>query len=245
MWSPPPESLEVACGVVHVWRAALDIPPELLVRFSDHLAEDERSRAARFVFPRDRGRFIVARGVLRDMLGRYLELPPTEIRFSYGESGKPELAPDLSGSSLRFNLAHSRDVALYAFTLGREVGIDVEFVRSELATEEIAERFFSQREAAELRALPASEQPRAFFRCWTRKEAYIKARGRGFRIPLGSFEVSLASGEPARLLAVHDDPFEAARWSLCDIPAGLDYQAALAVEGETPDVLLFDWHSSK
>lgn len=242
MWSPPPESLEVACGVVHVWRAALDVSPELLVRFSDLLAEDEHSRAARFVFPRDRDRFLVARSILRDILGRYLVLHPAEIRFSYGESGKPELAPDLSGSRLRFNLAHSRDLALYAFTLGREVGIDVEFVRSDLATEEIAERFFSQREAAELRALPPAEQPAAFFRCWTRKEAYIKARGRGFRIPLASFDVSL--GQPAELLAVRDDPAEAARWTLCDIPVGRDCQAALAIEGENPESFLFDWLSA-
>jgi 4'-phosphopantetheinyl transferase len=244
MWLPAPGSLEIARGIVHVWRAALDVSPETLGRLAGHLAEEERARAARFVFPRDRDRFIVARGVLREILGRYLELPPTEVRFFYGESGKPELAPDLSGSRLRFNLAHSRDLALYAFTRGQEVGVDVEFVRPELATEEIAERFFSQREAAALRALPPSEQPRAFFRCWTRKEAYIKARGKGLSIPLGTFEVSLAPGQPARLRAVRDDPPEAARWSLCDIPAGLDYQAALAIEGETPEVLLFDWHSA-
>lgn len=241
MWQAASGSFEITSTVVHLWRAALDVSPEVLARLAGHLSKDESDRAARFVFPRDRDRFVAARGILRDILGRYIQLHPADVRFSYEEAGKPTLAADLQGSGLRFNLAHSRSLALYALAKGRDVGVDIEFIRPELADEEIAERFFSPTEVAELQALPASERTAGFFRCWTRKEAYIKARGGGLRIPLRSFHVSVAPEQPARLLGVQGDPAESARWSICDVDAGPDCQAALVIEGPPPVLCLLEW----
>src|SRR4051812_17773983 len=134
-WSQPPER-PAAVGELHVWRAELAQNPSLLTRLERTLSEDERERAARFHFRRDAERFVVARGVLRDILGRYLCERPERLRFVYNEFGKPSLAGEHAGGPHRFNLSHSRDLALYAVTLGREVGVDLEFVRPDFAGEE-------------------------------------------------------------------------------------------------------------
>ena len=129
---------------------------------------DERQRAGRFHFEKDRGEFIVGRALLRTLLGRYGHREPSQLEFHYGASGKPRLAGE--DPSLRFNLSHSHGLALYAFSRGRELGIDVEQIRSNADAKKIAERFFSSQEVATLRALPAHEREKAFFDCWTRKE---------------------------------------------------------------------------
>ena len=174
---------------------------------------DERARADRFYFARDREHFIVARGVLREILGCYLKRVPKSLCFCYGSHGKPALAGEFDGEAIRFNVSHSHGVALYAISRGRAVGIDLERIRFDLPVAEIAERFFSKREDAMLRSLPTDVQHQAFFRCWTRKEAYIKARGEGLSLPLDQFDVSLAPGEPAAVLGTQRDPSEASRWS--------------------------------
>ena len=153
------------------------------------------------------------------------------MRFVYGPHGKPELASDGGETGLRFNVSHSHGLALYAITRHREIGVDVERIRPEVASETIAEHFFSPREVAVLRALPATLQATAFFACWTRKEAYIKARGDGLSLPLDQFAVSLAPGEPAALLYTAWDAQEAARWALHDLASGPGYRAAVAVTG--------------
>jgi 4'-phosphopantetheinyl transferase len=221
----------VAADVVHVWRIALTLPAHALRELGQILAPDERARAERFLFSADRERFIAARGTLRLILGAYLACAPGEVRFRYGPHGKPALAGEPQDDPPRFNLSHSGDLALYAVTRGREVGIDVERTRPDIASETIAEQFFSPREVATLRALPVHLQEKAFFACWTRKEAYIKATGRGLAIPLASFDVTLAPGEQPALVSTRNDPREAARWRLCDLDAGAGYAAALAVEG--------------
>jgi 4'-phosphopantetheinyl transferase len=216
---------------VHVWRAALDVP-ELQVRsLWDTLTADERQRAERYLFQKDRTFFVVARGLLRVLLGRYLRQDPPHLRFIYGPHGKPALATDTGGGALRFNVSHSHGLALYAITRGREVGVDVERIRPKVAQEKIAERFFSPREVTLLRALPAPLQATAFFACWTRKEAYIKATGEGLTLPLDQFDVSLVPGEPAALLRTAWDPQEAARWALQDLAPAPGYRAAVAVAG--------------
>jgi len=230
-WHSAPETLTLSSHEVHVWRAALDVPESDVRRLWDTLAEDERRRAARFVFQRDRTHFVVARGLLRVLLGRYLEHDPQRLHFIYGHNGKPELATDVEGTGLRFNVSHSHGLALYAVTRRREIGVDVERIRPAVAQETIAEHFFSPREVAVLRALPAALQATAFFACWTRKEAYIKARGDGLALPLDQFTVSLAPGEPAALLSTAWDPQEAARWALHDLAPGPGYMAAVAVAG--------------
>lgn len=226
---------------MHVWRADLNQEPARVRIFSDILAPDERQRASRFHFQRDRGHYIVARGVLRFILQRYLGISPGLLRFSYNQYGKPALETMADGEALRFNVSHSGGVALYAVTRGREVGLDIEAIREDFAGLEIAERFFSAREVETLRALPAELQTAAFFNCWTRKEAYIKALGEGLSHPLQSFAVSLIPGEAAALLSSDSDPDEPARWSLMELNPGDGYVAAVAVEGIVPALRRWQW----
>jgi 4'-phosphopantetheinyl transferase len=179
--------------------------------------------------------------VLRDILGRYLEVPPCELIFRYSAYGKPALVADVEDGRVRFNVSHSHEMALFAVTCDREVGVDIEFLGREIRGEEIAERFFSPRERATLRALPQEVKHQAFFNCWTRKEAYIKAHGEGLSLPLDQFDVSLAPGEPAALLATRGDAREAWRWSLQALTPGMGYIAALAVEGQSWQLACWQW----
>jgi 4'-phosphopantetheinyl transferase len=229
---------------VHVWRAELDLSPERVDALADVLIADERARAARFHFERDRHRWTVARARLRLLLARYLGGPPDRFRFALGAHGKPALARP-EDTDLRFNVSHSRGLALYAVSRGREVGVDVEGLRADFATDEIAERFFSPAERRALRAVPPELRCEAFFACWSRKEAYIKARGLGLAIPLDAFDVSLAPHEPAALLATRDEPGETVRWSLEALTPGPGFAGAVVAEGhgwrvsclgEVPDV---------
>jgi 4'-phosphopantetheinyl transferase len=236
-------------GEVHVWRTALDLDPPRVAALAASLSADERDRAARFHFERDRVRFTVARGVLRALLGRYLDLPAPALAFDYGQHGKPSLAAaavarpvdGAPGAELRFNLSHSAGVALCAVTRGREVGVDVEGLRADFATDEIAERFFSPAERAALRALPAGARCAAFFACWTRKEAYIKARGLGLSLALDAFDVSLAPGEPAALLATRDEPGALDRWLLRALDPGPDLAGAVVAEGHDWTLHCWTW----
>jgi len=240
-WRTPPETLVLGSDEVHVWRATLDQTPSQRQRFFHNLAADEQSRAERFYFERDREHFIVARGVLRAILGGYLNRMPACLSFSYSSHGKPALAGGSDGNAIRFSVSHSGGVALYAVTRGREVGIDIERIRSDLAVAEIAERFFSPREVATLRELPTEAQSQAFFCCWTRKEAYIKARGEGLSLPLDQFDVSLAPGEPAAVLGTQRDPSEASRWSLQELTPAPGFVAALAVAGHGWRLTCWQW----
>ena len=226
---------------VHVWRASLDPPASQVSSLRHTLAADELARAERYHFRQVRERFVVARGLLRAILSRYLGLEAGHLRFCYGPNGKPKLDKETGGGALRFNVTHSQGLALYAMTRGREVGIDIEAIHPELAREEIAEQFFSPREVAALRALPVALQPEAFFNCWTRKEAYIKARGAGLSLPLNQFDVSLVPGEPAALLSTEGDSLEAARWALRALDPGPGYAAALAVEGHDWRLKCWQW----
>ena len=219
----------------------MDQTPSQIQRFLNNLAADEQARAERFYFERDREHFIVARGVLRAILAGYLNRVPECLSFCYSSHGKPALAGESDEDAIRFSVSHSHGVALYAVTRGREVGIDLEHIRSDLAVAEIAERFFSRREVEMLRTLPTEDQRQAFFRCWTRKEAYIKARGEGLSLPLDQFDVSLAPGEPAAVLGTQRDPSEASRWSLQELTPGPGYVAALAVEGHGWRLACWQW----
>jgi 4'-phosphopantetheinyl transferase len=221
---------------VHVWRLSLDCEPAALLAFRDILSDDERVRADRFHFSRHRDHFTAGRGQLRTLLGRYLGRDPAGLCFQYNLQGKPSL-PNPEGQALRFNLAHSHGLALLALSRQREVGIDVERVRPEVACEDLAGRYFSPREVAALRSLPAELRRLAFFHCWTRKEAYIKAIGKGLSLPLDSFDVSVMADEAALLEARHED--EGRRWSLCALEVPDGFVGALAVEGEGWRLRLF------
>lgn len=230
LWEPAPPRPRPDGDEVHVWRAALARTPPEVEALKGLLSEDELRRAGRFHFPRDRSNFVVARGTLREILSLYVGLPPALLRFDYNAFGKPELTRAHAGTRVRFNLSHAGGLALYAVAGGREVGVDVEAVRESVPCEELAANFFSPREVAALLALPARDRRRAFFECWTRKEAYIKARGEGLSLPLDSFDVSLTPGEPAALLRTGEGR-EAAGWTLRELTPGDGYAAAVAVEG--------------
>lgn len=231
MWLHPPSLLLLSREEVHVWRAHLEQPPEVLQGMLRTLDTEEQTRASRFHFEKHRRRFIAGRGVLRSLLGRYLAVKPEEVRFAYGAYGKPTLDAAHHAGALRFNASHSHELAVYAFAQNHDVGIDVEYIKEDFATQEIAERFFSKYEIEVLSALPREEQAAGFFRCWTRKEAYIKATGSGLSHPLDQFDVTLAPHEPAALLRDHRDPEVATRYAMfnLDLPAG--YVGALAVAG--------------
>jgi 4'-phosphopantetheinyl transferase len=226
---------------VHVWRASLAQPAWRVRQLAHTLSSDERARAERFHFERDRHHFIVGRGLLRVILSRYLGSEPQHLAFCYGAHGKPALVPPSAEETLRFNLSHAHGLVLYGVARTREIGLDLERIRPIPEAEQIAERFFSAQEHAILRALPASQKAEAFFNGWTRKEAYIKALGDGLTKPLDQFDVSLVPGEPARLLRVEGDAQEVARWGLQSfVPAG-GYVAALAVEGQGWHVTYWEW----
>jgi len=210
-----------------------------LAVFQAILAEDERERAARFRDPMHGARFAVGRGVLRTLLGHYLNRRPEDIRFSYSDYGKPFI--DDTAETLRFNLSHSQELVLYAFTHQRQIGIDIEYIRSVSSRNQIAEQFFSHNENQALSALPVAQQTIGFFNCWTRKEAYIKAHGEGLSLPLHQFDVTLAPGEPAALIETRVALDHADRWALEAIRPGTDYFAALAVEGHDWCLSTWQW----
>lgn len=201
---------------VHVWRAPLDIAPEKLAVLDTYLTPDEHERAARFRFDRHRARFIAARGSLRSILGIHLGCASSRLRFAYGEHGKPRLA-EPAGTGIEFNLSHSADLALCAVTTGREVGVDVEFVKPEGSWLRIAQSYFSDEEAVLLSKLPGTEMREKFFELWAEKEARMKALGVGLRFPL--------------------DPAANGNWSVIRLRPMPGYAAALAVEGNPPQVV--------
>lgn len=241
VWPRGPVRPEMERDEVHVWRVALEQSPSVRRALHETLAADERERAARFHFERDRAHYVCARGALRSILGRYLGLAPRELRFAYNPYGKPGLSGEHGVNNLRFNLSHAGGVALCAVARGREVGIDVELPRAEFAGMDVAERFFSRAEVEALRARPGDARVVTFFNCWTRKEAYIKARGEGLSHPLDTFTVSLAEDAPAALLSTEKDPAEAGRWTLMELPLGGGYVAALAVEGGVAALSFWSW----
>lgn len=226
---------------MHVWRVALDQPDSLIHALEKLLSLDECKRAARFHFQRDRKKFVIARGVLRSIISRYQSVDPSQVRFCYGLQGKPRLVEAPGSSSLRFNISHAHNLALFAFARKREIGLDLEFVRDSFVSQELAERFFSSQEVAILRNLAGSTWTRAFFNCWTRKEAYIKATGEGLTMPLKQFTVSLAPGDPAALLTASHNSQEVFRWSLKELSPSPDYVAAIAVEGRDWNLSCWQW----
>jgi len=240
-WLPAPTRLALVSGDVHVWRVPLAHPPARLATLAATLAPDERHRASRFHFDRDRTAYTAARGALRTLAGGYLGAAPEDLVFAYRAKGKPFL--EAARDDLRFNVSHSGAFALLAFTLGREVGVDVEQRRPLQDLLSLAKLSFSQPEYTTLCGLPLSDQLDAFFACWSRKEAFIKTTGEGIS-QLGDFEVSLLPGEPARLLRVKDVSPAEHRWSMHDLPAIPGHAAALVVEGHDARIGCWDWPQS-
>jgi 4'-phosphopantetheinyl transferase len=240
-WHPAPERLMPAPGQVNILRLALDLPQALNAQLASLLSADEQARAARFHFDSDRLHFTSARGQLRCILAACLQITPQAVMFVYNPHGKPA---QVNAPDLHFNLSHSSGLGLLALSTGQAVGIDIESIRPAVDRDNIARRFFAPAEVAALHALPAEQQEQAFFTCWTRKEAYIKARGLGLSIPLGQFVVSLAPGEPARLLA-REPGAPAGQYAMAAIDPGPGQVAAVAVEGRLASLQLWDWQESR
>jgi 4'-phosphopantetheinyl transferase len=239
LWQNARDPIHLRPDEVHVWRVDLDADSAALRRSCDILSADEQARSEQFYSLQDRGRYIIARGSLRAILARYLGTPARDLRFLSNAHGKPALEPGSSPADLRFNVSHSHQLALLAFARCREVGIDVEYVLPYRADARMAARFFAPQEVAALRALPETARTEAFFRCWTRKEAYVKARGQGLSLPLNSFTVSLAPCPTTDLLTIGGDSRQAARWSLRALAPGEGYIAAVAAEGKDWSLILW------
>lgn len=229
----------LSTDMVHVWRAELNQPDSVLEELSKWLTPDEVNRAARFRFRQLASRFIVCRGTLRAILAQYLGLHARELCFVYTPYGKPSLVTVDESAPLQFNLSHSGGLALYAIARDRPVGIDIEVLRPDVELERLAKHFFSPQEQAELFTLPSQARTEAFFRCWVRKEAYVKGRGEGLSLPLNTFTVSIG-GNTAELLAAAD-PADPLRWSLHDITGCPSYIAAVAAFGQNWLPVCFEW----
>jgi len=239
----PAARRRLAKGEIHIWRLNPE-PGADLDYYLRLLSPEERERAARFRFPQLTHNFVVDHGRMRLILGEYAGVAPENLVFTANEFGKPDVAnpeaADLPGR-LRFNLSHTNGLALLAVCLDADLGVDVEAMRPMVDLELIAQSHFSPREVAALGAVASSEKQRAFFRCWTRKEAFLKAHGKGLSIPLDSFAVSLAEEEKPALLECRWDPQETERWSSFSLDVGPDFSGALAIRRGNWRISLFEW----
>ncbi len=220
---------DLSPGEAHVWRTFLDQPDEAVEFFGKILSEKERERAKRFHFEKDCRKFTIARGVLRMLIGKYQNVVPERLKISTGKYGKPAVTDEFNQPEIFFNLSHSDNLAVFAFTRETGIGVDVEQARQLKEMQRIARRFFSKHEYTVLNSLPKDDRTAGFFNAWTRKEAFIKALGEGLSHPLDTFAVTLRPGADARLLWVTGDPAEAAQWSLISWKPAEDYVAALAI----------------
>lgn len=235
-WPKAPDHLTPEIGYAHIFWLSLDLPEERLGLLSSNLSVDEKARSARFLRPDDGAQFTAGRGQLREILSRYLHQPPGSLEFRYSQRGKPELTqlPDhLAG--LRFNFSNTRSAGLLAITFGPQVGVDLESLERRVDFANIVRRYFAPAEVEELFSLPPEEQSLAFITGWTRKEAYIKAHGAGLAIPLDSFQVSLSSREPPRLLCPEPG------WQLYALDAGPAYAAALVTSQALDGLRCYRW----
>jgi len=244
VWPEGPQKPTVPLGSIDVWRLRLDDAQldDLSPRYEADrsvLAPDEVARASRFHFAKDRIRFTRCRSVLRHVLGRYLDVAAQGVRFNYTPAGKPELAADQNTRGLRFNVSHSDQMALIAVGVGVRLGVDIERMRADVNAAELSERFFSSRERESLRSLPESLRVAAFYACWTRKEAFLKATGEGLAFPLSDFSVSVDPEKEARLEEIRGNAHAARQWSLIDVHAAVGFRSAVAAESPALAVATF------
>jgi len=240
-WAPGPNSPMLKGEHVHVWRFNLDNQtPETLEQMRTWLSAEECARVDRFHRPRDGVRFLVGRAAMREILARYLGTTPDRLCFSKGPFGKPSIA-EPNPSRIQFNLSHSHGQGALAVSQGRELGIDIELIRPMESMDAIANRFFSATENQVYLSLAEVDRPLAFFRIWTRKEAYLKGTGTGISVPLDSFDVSVRPDERPSLLRVANQPGEVERWSMLEFWPEPKALVSLAVEGPVGPVHGFDY----
>jgi 4'-phosphopantetheinyl transferase len=240
-WQPPPTHRDLSTGAVHVWRISID-PGLHPGPYWELLSLSEQRRASRFTHPDRQTAYVLAHGALRRILGGYEQVSPAELAFTTARFGKPALARAGPAGRLEFNLSHSGDLALLAVARGRAVGVDVIQWKATTNCSALAERFFSPGERDTLRLLAGApgKVVEGFFSAWSRKEAYLKATGYGLTRGLDHFDVSLAPGEPAALIADRNDPDAPSNWSMVSLAAGAGYSAALVAATPVAGIALFD-----
>ncbi|MGH7796208.1 MAG: 4'-phosphopantetheinyl transferase family protein [Candidatus Binatia bacterium] len=238
LWPTPPDPLPSLEGSIHVWAVALNDAQFDARSRPSRLSPEEQARAERFKFAKDRRRYRVAHVALREILAGYLKVATEDLQIVDGQNGKPQLAAGLASSGVEFNLSHSHERALIAVTQGLVVGIDVEFVKNEFGFHDIAEHFFTQREVSALHALPPPLQRQAFYKCWTSKEAFLKAKGTGLSGALDEVEISLTTAHRVAIDASVDG------WSLTELNPGDAYEGALVVEGEAMPIQRYRWQTT-
>lgn len=241
IWRPRPKKLFLKDNDVHLWCSSLLLNSRALNRLKLTLSADELERANRFHFRNHQCSFIVGRGILRSIIADYLQTRPKEIRFRYNAHGKPSIADVSSHSEINFNLSHSHGLAVYAFTRRREIGIDIERLRSNLSFQKIAKRFFTTEEFENLNSLPHDEYIDGFFGLWTQKEAYIKAMGTGLSIPLNRFSVTVKKDQTVRVNEIRIKSNEEGSWSILSLKPKRGYVGALAVEGKSLTIKHWTW----
>jgi 4'-phosphopantetheinyl transferase len=217
---------------IDLWQASMDVDDGLLLQLAGLLEEGERQKAASIKLEPPRRRFIASRAILRSILSRYLGMLPGEIPFQFNPHGKPYLSLPPGTPDMSFNISHSGGLCLAAVTRSRAVGIDVERMREDIAFEAMARRFFSEEECAAIMSQPPPLQKAAFYRCWTRREAYVKARGESMALMLSKVAVSVEDGEPARVIWCSSHPGDPACYTLTDLDAGPGFAACIAYEGK-------------
>lgn len=228
-WKKPPFELSLSNKEIHIWRAKLDLSENFIQKLRETLSIDEKLRAKQFRFDKDRNHFITARGILRNILGKYLNVEPSRFEFRYGNNGKPALSKTFGNGIIHFNLSHSEGLAIYVFTRDQEIGVDLENIGKLENIEKIVESFFSRREKADFCTLPQSSKNAAFINYWTIKEAYLKAIGTGLSYSMNKFDVSIVPGKPARLLKIDGDSKKASQWSIYMLKPATGYVAAIAL----------------
>jgi 4'-phosphopantetheinyl transferase len=239
-WTAAPSVPVLREHELHVWRAGTAASVDALRAAEAVLAADERDRADLFRHAPSRTAYVVARAAFRRIVGAYLDVDPASVRFAYSAWGKPCLADPDGGARLQFNLSHSGEWAVYAFAIDRPVGVDVEQIRQMPDLMDIARCFFAASEYEALSRLEGAGRLESFFACWTRKEAYLKARGPGLSASMSEFVVSVSASEPPRLLADHESSGEVGRWAFRTVDVGPGYAGAVVVEGEPDRVRFFD-----
>jgi 4'-phosphopantetheinyl transferase len=237
-WPAAPAGLPALGHTVHVWAVRLDDGNVVLDAGREMLSSDERERATRFHFERDRRRYLIAHIALHEILSRYLPSDPSHLCFDLGPNGKPELPALLVSSGVEFNLSHSNEIALLAVSGAGAVGVDIEYAKPEFKFQDIAERFFTAREVAALRKLPPDLQRQAFFKCWTSKEAFLKAKGTGLSGNLDEVEIHLTAAGHVRINA--DVP----AWSLAELIFASEYEAALVTQRKPATIRCYLWHAA-
>lgn len=223
-----------------VWILSLSVGSDQVDCLWETLAPDERARAARFAFERDRRRFVVGRGALRDILAAYVGGLPGDIRFAYGEHGKPMLAESTRAGAVEFNASGSEDLAVCAVTVGHKLGVDIELCRPG-HDDAFIEQCVSPAERQVYWGLSPEERPAAFYRLWTLKEAYLKATGAGLSRALSSFEVAFAPGESARLVSDGLVPEGLENWTFVEFAPSSEHVGALVIAGQGRPILYRSW----